>query len=308
LLRYADTALYHAKESGRNTYRFFTEEMNVANLERMKLEEYLRHAIEADQLSLHYQPQVDLWTGQIVGAEALLRWNHHKLGEVAPSRFIPVAESSGLIIPIGAWVINEVCQQLRAWRTKGLPAICVAVNLSAVQFRRNDIAQTVASALSANAVPSSLLEIEITESVLLHEAADVQRNVRALKALGVRLAIDDFGMGYSSFAYLKRLSVDKLKIDRSFVQDVPGDMEDAAIVRAIAQLGQSLELTIVAEGVENHSQVAFLRQCGCKNAQGYLYSHPLEPSAFATLFTARASAFGIMELSQKGTESETRPA
>jgi diguanylate cyclase (GGDEF)-like protein len=308
LLRHADTALYHAKESGRNTYRFFTEEMNVANLERMELEGHLRHAIEASQLSLHYQPQVDLYTGQIVGAEALLRWNHPQLGEVPPSRFIPVAEASGLIIPIGAWVINEVCRQLGAWRTQGPSAIRVAVNLSAVQFRRNDIVQTVESALSSNGVHPSLLEIEITESVLLHEAADVQRNVRALKTLGVRLAIDDFGMGYSSFAYLKRFAVDKLKIDRSFVQDVPTDVEDAAIIRAIAQLGQSLELTIVAEGVENHAQASFLRECACHNAQGYLYSRPVPPDWFAALFTAQASPLDRPEASAIGMDSETRLA
>src|SRR5262249_33702434 len=174
-------------------------------------------------------------TAKIVCAEALLRWNHPQLGEIPPSRFIPVAEASGLIIPIGAWVIAEVCRQLRIWRTEGRSAISVAVNLSAVQFRRNDVAETVESALRSNDVHPSRLEMEIRESVLLHEAADVQNNLRALKALGVRLAIDDFGVGYSSFAYLKRFEVDKLKIDRTFVRDAPKDIEDAAIVRAIAQ-------------------------------------------------------------------------
>jgi diguanylate cyclase (GGDEF)-like protein/PAS domain S-box-containing protein len=306
ILRHADTALYHAKESGRNTYRFFTEDMNVASLERIELEGHLRHAVEAGQLSLHYQPQVDMGNGDIVGAEALLRWNHPELGEVPPSRFIPVAEASGLIAAIGAWVINEVCRQLHAWRVEGRPAICVAVNLSALQFRRNDMAQTVESALRSNAVDPSLLEIEITESVLLHEAPDVQRNLRALKVLGVRLAIDDFGVGYSSLAYLKRFEVDKLKIDRSFVRDVPEDIEGAAIVRAITQLGHSLGLTIVAEGVETHTQVSFLRECGCHKAQGYLFSHPVPAQRFAALFTAQVGLLDRPEASAKCLEPETR--
>jgi len=307
LLRHADTALYHAKESGRNTYRFFTEEMNVANLERMELEGHLRHAVEGGQLSLHYQPQVDLASGEIVCAEALLRWNHPQLGEIPPTRFIPVAEASGLIIPIGAWVIAEVCRQLRIWRTEGRAAISVAVNLSAVQFRRNDMAQTVESALRSNDVHPSQLEMEITESVLLHEAVDVQDNLRALKALGVRLAIDDFGVGYSSFAYLKRFEVDKLKIDRSFVRDAPKDIEDAAIVRAIAQLGHSLELTIVAEGVETQSQVAFLRDCGCHKGQGYLFSRPIPAQQFAELLSTHANRVNRRDAAAQRVEVELSP-
>jgi len=306
-MKAADSAMYDAKALGRNTYRFFTEEMNVANLERMELEGHLRHAVEGGQLSLHYQPQVDLANGEIVCAEALLRWNHPQLGEIPPSRFIPVAEASGLIIPIGAWVIAEVCRQLRVWRTEGRSAISIAVNLSAVQFRRNDMAQTVESALRSNDVHPSQLEMEITESVLLHEATDVQDNLRALKALGVRLAIDDFGVGYSSFAYLKRFEVDKLKIDRSFVRDAPRHSEDAAIVRAIAQLGHSLELTIVAEGVETQNQVAFLRDCGCHKAQGYLFSRPVPAQQFAELFTAHAGSANRRGAAEQRADAELSP-
>jgi diguanylate cyclase (GGDEF)-like protein/PAS domain S-box-containing protein len=283
LLGCADTALYHAKASGRNTYRFFTEEMDLSNLERLELEGHLRHAIEQKQLYLHYQPQVDLYTGQVCGAEALLRWNHPELGEVSPARFIPVAEDCGLIIPIGAWVINEVCRQLRTWRIEGVPDIRIAVNLSTVQFRRDDIALVVQNALQFNGVEACMLEMEITESVLLHETPDVERNLRALKQLGVRLAIDDFGVGYSSFAYLKKFQVDKLKIDRSFIQDIPDDTEDAAIVRAIVQLGHSLNLTIVAEGVETHAQADLLRAYKCQVAQGFLFGRPVHPERISEL-------------------------
>ena len=288
LLSHADTALYHVKESGRNSYRFFTEELNVSNLERLELEGHLRHAIELGQLSLHYQPQVDLYTGQICGAEALLRWNHPQLGEVSPSRFIPVAEDCGLIIQIGAWVINEVCRQLQAWRIERVPVVRIALNLSSVQFRRDDIALLVEQALESNGVDASMLEMEITESVLLHESPDVERNLHTLKQLGVGLAIDDFGVGYSSFAYLKKFAVDKLKIDRSFVQNTPTDSEDAAIVRAIAQLGHSLNLTIVAEGVETCAQAQFLRKCGCQEAQGFLFGRPLPPKQFTQLLLQQA--------------------
>ena len=289
LLSCADTALYHAKESGRNTHRFFTEEMDVSNLERLELEGHLRHAIELGQLYLHYQPQVDLYTGQVCGAEALLRWNHPELGEISPARFIPVAEDCGLIIQIGAWVIHEVCRQMRTWRNEGVPGMRIAVNLSTVQFRRDDIALVVQTALQSNGVEPSMLEMEITESVLLYESPDVERNLRALKQLGVRLAIDDFGAGYSSFAYLKKFQVDKLKIDRSFIQDIPGDTENAAIVRAIVQLGHSLNLTIVAEGVETHAQASFLRECGCEVAQGFLFGRPMRPQRVPELHAKQAA-------------------
>jgi EAL domain-containing protein (putative c-di-GMP-specific phosphodiesterase class I) len=284
LLRQADTALYHAKESGRNTYRFFTAEMNAAALERMRLESSLRRALENNEFTLYYQPQYDLATGLVVGAEALLRWHSAELGNVPPAQFVPVAEDSGLIVPIGAWMVGEACRQLQQWRNAGLPRLHMAVNLSGMQFRRDDVVQTVYQALDRYDVPPSVLEIEITESVLLQTAGQVADTVRRLKHLGVRLSIDDFGTGYSSLSYLKRFAIDKLKIDASFVRDIVTDPEDAAIVRAIVQLGHSLKLRVTAEGVETEAQLAFLRECGCHEAQGFRFSFPLPAEEFARLF------------------------
>jgi diguanylate cyclase (GGDEF)-like protein/PAS domain S-box-containing protein len=284
LLRQADTALYHAKESGRNTYRFFTAEMNAAALERMRLESQLRRALEHGEFELHYQAQHDLSSGNVVGAEALLRWHSPELGEVPPAQFVPVAEDSGLIVPIGAWVINEACRQLQEWRNAGLPRLHMAVNLSGMQFRRDDVVQTVYQALDRHDIPPSVLEIEITESVLLQGAGQVAETVRNLKNLGVRLSIDDFGTGYSSLSYLKRFAVDKLKVDHTFVRDIVNDPDDAAIVRAIVQLGHSLKLRVIAEGVETEAQLAFLRECGCHEAQGFRFSLPRPAAEFARLF------------------------
>jgi len=281
LLRQADTALYHAKEGGRSTYRFFTDQMNVAAMERMRLETNLRHALDRGELHLEYQPQIDLNTGRLVGAEALLRWKHPELGHVPPSRFIPVAEDTGLIVPIGAWVLNEACRQAQAWRAAGLPKLRMAVNLSAIQFRRTDLVATVRAALDASGLDPSSLEGEITESLLVDSSSQVQETMRQLKALGMRLSVDDFGVGYSGLRYLKHFDIDKLKIDRSFVSDIPGDPEDVTLVRAIIQLAHSLKLEVIAEGVETDAQLALLRGFGCHEVQGYLFGRPLSPEAFA---------------------------
>ena len=283
LMKNADTAMYHAKESGRNTYRFFDEVMNVNALERLHLENGLRRAIEQREFTLHYQPQVDLSNNRIIGVEALLRWFSGVMGGISPARFIPLAEECGLIVPIGEWVLQTACRQARSWQDQGLPPVPVAVNLSAMQFRRTDIVATVARALADSGLDGTWLELELTESLLMQSGPDVEAILGRLKALGVRLSIDDFGTGYSSLAYLKRFPVDRLKIDQSFVRDITDDPDDAAIVRAVIQLGHSLRLEVIAEGTETPEQMAFLRDEGCSAAQGYLFSPPLPADAITEL-------------------------
>ncbi len=287
LLRQADTALYQAKEAGRGAYRFFTDQMNIAAMERMRLETNLRQALERGELYLEYQAQVDLQSGRIVGAEALLRWAHPVLGNVPPARFIPVAEDTGLIVPIGTWVLNEACRQVQAWRQAGLPFQRVAVNLSAIQFRRTDLVATVRAALHDSGLDPAALEGEITESLLVDSSSQVQETMRQLKGLGIRLSVDDFGVGYSGLRYLKLFDIDKIKIDRTFVLDIPGDAEDVTLVRAIIQLAHSLKLEVVAEGVENDAQLALLRSFGCHEVQGYLFGRPMAASEFAERLAAQ---------------------
>lgn len=283
LMKNADTAMYHAKESGRNTYRFFDERMNVNALERLHLENGLRRALENNEFTLYYQPQVDLESGRIIGMEALLRWFSESMGSISPARFIPLAEECGLIVPIGKWVLQTACRQARSWQDQGFPAVPVAVNLSALQFRRADIVATVATALADSGLAGTWLELELTESLLMQSGPDVEATLGHLKALGVRLSIDDFGTGYSSLAYLKRFPVDRLKIDQSFVRDIAEDPDDAAIVRAIIQLGRSLRLEVIAEGTETPEQMDFLRDERCTAAQGYLFSPPLPAEAVTEL-------------------------
>ncbi|WP_420474718.1 EAL domain-containing protein [Noviherbaspirillum sp. ST9] len=275
LLKNANTALYHAKDNGRDTYHFFAASMNVNALARMELHGNLRKAVKNSEFVLHYQPQIDIASGAIVGVEALVRWQRGDEGLIPPGRFIALAEESGLIVPIGEWVLNEACRQVVAWQKAGMPALPVAVNLSAQQFKRGDILDTVQAALTQSGLRPELLELELTESLLLHDTATVMETLHQLKKIGVQLSIDDFGTGYSSLAYLKRLAVDKLKIDQSFVRDVPGAAEGAAIVKAIIQLGHALQLTVIAEGVETRGQLDFLQAHGCDQAQGYLVSRPV---------------------------------
>lgn len=289
LLLKAETAMYHAKDAGRNAFRFFAEQMNADAHERFALQTRLSGALERNELLLHFQPQVDLRTRRITGAEALVRWQDKELGLVSPARFIPIAEESGLIIPVGEWVLREACRQAQVWRQLGLPDMLIAVNMSALQFRRGDIVETVRQVLQETGLPAYCLELELTESILVGDANAMLETLRRLKSLGVQLAIDDFGTGYSSLAYLKRFPIDKLKIDQSFVRDVVEDADEAAIVHTIIQLGKSLKMTTIAEGVETEAQLAFLRVEGCREAQGYLFSRPLPPDDFYCYFKANVS-------------------
>ncbi len=287
LLKHADSAMYHAKESGRNNYRFFTAEMNQRVLERMAIETKLRRALARKEFVLHYQPQVDLYSGRVVGVEALLRWHDPDVGIVPPAHFVHIAEENGLIIPIGEWVLREACQQKARWLKLGLPDIVMSVNLSVLQLRQKNLSETISSILHANDLDPSGLELEITESAVMRDAEASITVLHSLKDLGVRLAMDDFGTGYSSLSYLKRLPIDKLKIDQSFVRDVHHDQDDAAIVSTIISMARNLNLKVVAEGVETDSQFAFLNQHGCAEGQGYFFGNPMPDHEFIAYFTAR---------------------
>lgn len=288
LMKKADMAMYSAKDAGRNAYRFYTEQMNADVMDRILLRNGLLRALEHNEFVLHYQPQVDLASGRVIGLEALIRWHHPELGMVPPDRFIAVAESSGLIVEIGSWVLQEACRQMRQWRDElGLDEVIMAVNISVLQFTRGDLLQAVQSALEASGLPPSMLELELTESVLLREADQALEIMQQLRALGVKMSIDDFGTGYSSLSYLKQLPVDKLKIDRSFVKDVIVDADDAAIAHAVISLAHILGLSVIAEGVESADQLAFLQTRSCDQYQGYFFSRPL-PATECSSLLARA--------------------
>ncbi|MBI5920237.1 MAG: EAL domain-containing protein [Betaproteobacteria bacterium] len=286
LLKKSDMAMYRAKDAGRNTYRFFDDQMNVEAVEHLRMRNGLRKALERDEFVLHYQPQINIANGTLTGAEALIRWNHPEMGIVAPARFIPIAEDSGLIVPIGEWVLYEACRQAAAWGKAGIQGLVIAVNLSAVQFRRGDIEQSVIRALEASSLDPTLLELELTESILITDSENVLATVQRLKRLGVKLSIDDFGTGYSSLSYLKRFQVDKLKIDQSFVRDLVTDAEDAAIVRAIIQMADSFGLKTIAEGVETEHILRLLREFGCDEAQGYYFARPMPAGELPTFRSA----------------------
>lgn len=280
LLKKADMAMYQVKNSGRNGYRFFDETTNVEAGERLMIRNDLRRALERNEFVLYYQPQHDLTSGAVVGAEALIRWNHPKQGTMAPGRFIPVAEESGLIVPIGEWVLREACNQAMTWKRAGLPDLSIAVNLSAVQFKRGNVEACVLQVLDETGFDPVLLELELTESILIQDVESVLASVKRLKLLGVKLSIDDFGTGYSSLSYLKRFDVDKLKIDQSFVQNLATDLNDAAIVRAIIQMAHALNLKTIAEGVETAEMVQQLRIFKCDEVQGYYYARPMQADEF----------------------------
>lgn len=283
LLRLADTAMYHAKDCGRNTYRFYTEQLNIHARERMHLQSGLRRALEQHEFMLHYQPQFDLQSKRLTGVEALIRWNNPELGLVPPAKFISAAEDNGLIVPIGEWVLREACRQNRKWQEDGYEPFTIAVNLSALQLRHGNIAELIVRVLDETGLEAAWLELELTESILIQNADYVLEIVKKLKKIGIRLSIDDFGTGYFSLPYLKRFAVDKLKVDQSFVHNMVVDPDNAAIVHSMIQLGHSLKLKIVAEGVETREQAEYLQHEGCDQAQGYLYSHPVPTDEIAGL-------------------------
>jgi diguanylate cyclase (GGDEF)-like protein len=275
LIKNADSAMYCAKEKGSNTLCFFTDEMNTRVMERLTLENSLRSAIDREQLFLLYQPQVNIATGEVTGLEALVRWQHPALGLVMPDKFIKVAENSGLITPIGEWVLKTACSQIMKWRVEGLPVVPVAVNVSAVQFRQEGFSELIKRVLHETGLDPQYLELELTESLLLSNADVMFGVLKNLKDAGLKLVIDDFGTGYSSLSYLRQFPVTKLKIDRSFIRDVAVNPDDAAITIAIINMAKGLSLKVIAEGVEDEAQLSFLREHECDEFQGYYFSRPL---------------------------------
>jgi diguanylate cyclase (GGDEF)-like protein len=283
LTKNADVAMYLAKEDGKNNFRFFTNEVKMPSIERLTLENCLRHALERNEFSLHYQPKVDLTSRQITGVEALLRWTHPEYGMLPPGQFIPLAEETGLIVPIGRWALQAACAQNMAWQRQGLRPVSVAVNLSPRQFTDENLLHDVDEALVTSGMSPVLLQLEVTESMMMRNVARAIKTLDAIRSRGIRLAIDDFGTGYSSMSLMKQFPIDTLKIDRSFVRDLPDDSEDKAIAQAIIRMGKALDMTIVAEGVETVAQEAFLRAHGCDEMQGFLFSRPLPPEQLADL-------------------------
>ena len=293
LIKHADAAMYSAKDGGRNNFQFFTADMNAQAVERLTLENGLRSALDKKELFLVYQPQMDIATGKISELEALLRWQHPELGLVPPDKFIRIAENSGLIVPIGEWVLRTACSQARKWQDEGLRAVSIAINVSAVQFRQQGFCELIRRVLRETGLAPHYLELELTETLLLGNADVTLSVLQELKAMGLTLAIDDFGTGYSSFSYLKRFPVSKLKIDRSFVRDVAVNPDDAAITTAIISMAKSLNLKVIAEGVEDEAQMSFLRAHQCDEIQGYYFSVPLAVDKVAEKLRGEAvPAFG----------------
>jgi diguanylate cyclase (GGDEF)-like protein len=286
LTKNADMAMYLAKEDGKNGFRFFTREIKAQSIERLTLEAALRRALERDQFSLHYQPKVDMASGKITGVEALLRWMHPELGTIAPGQFIPLAEETGLIVPIGRWVLKEACAQNMAWQRRGLRPVTMAVNLSPRQFADAHLLHDVDEALLASGMSPVLLQLEVTESMVMRNVSRAIKVLDAVQSRGIRLAIDDFGTGYSSMSLMKQFPIDTIKIDRSFVRDLPNDSEDQAITQAIISMGKALGMTIIAEGVETVEQETFLRNHACDEMQGFLFSKPLPARQMADLLRA----------------------
>lgn len=288
LIKSADTAMYHAKENGRNNYKFFDQSMNARAVRRQSTEASLRRALERQEFVLHYQPRISLQTGAIVGVEALVRWQHPQHGLLLPAHFVPVAEDTGLIVPIGRWALREACVATQTWQEAGLPAVIVAVNTSALEFRAKDFFENVHRTLAEAHVDPRFLELELTESVLMRDAEATNDALHALADLGVRLTVDDFGTGYSSLSYLSKFPIDTLKIDRLFVEQITQNANDATIVSAVISLGKSLKQSVIAEGVENAEQYDFLCAHHCDEAQGYYFCPPMPAEHFA-----RILEFGI---------------
>jgi diguanylate cyclase (GGDEF)-like protein len=283
LIKCADTAMHHAKQSGRNNFQFFKTDMNLKAVERQSLESSLRCALEREEFLLNYQAKVNLETGEITGVEALIRWQQPNRGLVPPAQFVPVAEDCGLILPIGRWVLREACRQARAWQDAGLPPLLIAVNVSAVEFRDKDFVEGVRTILSETGLPARYLELELTEGVLMEDVESAASVLLELKAMGVHLAIDDFGIGYSSLSYLRKFPIDALKIDKSFIHQDTTDPDESTIVGAVIAMGRSLKLRVVAEGVETLEQLMVLQGLHCDEAQGFYFSRPVAAEQFADL-------------------------
>jgi diguanylate cyclase (GGDEF)-like protein/PAS domain S-box-containing protein len=283
LMKNADIAMYFAKEEGKNNFQFYSMDIQSKSLERLSIETHLRYALERNELSLHYQAKVDFKTNVITGVEALLRWQNPSLGSVSPMQFIPVAEETGLIVSIGKWVMKMACEQNVAWQKQGLPVVCMAVNLSLRQLTDENLIDDIRTALNDSGMAPKLLELEITEGMVMHNPSRMIAVLAKIKSLGVRLAIDDFGTGYSSLAQIKHFPIDTLKVDRSFIRNIPQDAEDKAITEAIIAMGKTLSLTVVAEGVETLEQMNFLKDHSCDEMQGYYFSKPIVPEQFADL-------------------------
>jgi diguanylate cyclase (GGDEF)-like protein len=288
LLKNADTAMYHAKSRGKNNFQFFSADMNSKAQKRLEVETSLRRALENNEFEVYYQPQVDQRTREVVCMEALIRWRHPERGLVSPAEFIPIAEETGLIIPIGAWILKESCRQCRDWHSAGFSHLKIAVNLSGKQFQQENLTAQIAQILEETKLDPSYLELEITESAIMETSNHAIDILKQLRAMGLSLSIDDFGTGYSSMNYLKRFPISKLKIDRSFVMDIPGDAEDGAITEAVIALGKALNITVVAEGVETAEQADFLLKRQCHLVQGYFYSKPM-PVYLASAFLAETA-------------------
>ncbi|MBF0453937.1 MAG: EAL domain-containing protein [Magnetococcales bacterium] len=282
LLKSTDAAMYHAKEQGRNNYQFYRNDLNTASMARMLMESSLRSALDKEEFLLYFQPQMDVKTGNLIGAEALIRWQHPLQGMIMPGEFISLAEETGLIVPMGEWALRSACKQMRRWNKAGLPSVRVAVNLSGIQFKQPDFTELVLKVISETGVEHRWLELELTESIAMGDVEETFTKLVQLSESNIQLAIDDFGTGFSSLSYLKRFPIGTLKIDRSFVRNCTQDLEDAALVRAIIGLAHSLGVSVIAEGVEEKEQLAFLRDHGCNEIQGYLYSRPLPAKEFAT--------------------------
>jgi diguanylate cyclase (GGDEF)-like protein len=288
MMKNADIAMYRAKEQGKNNYQFYSAQMNVHTLERLAMESDLRRALERNEFLLHYQPKVDIGSGRVAGVEALVRWQQSGKALIPPAQFIPLAEETGLIVPIGEWVLRTACAQNKAWQDRGLPRLRMAVNLSARQFAHENLVQDVARILSETELAPAALEFEITESMVMSNPERAVQLLNKLKRMGIYLSIDDFGTGYSSLGYLKRFPIDSVKIDRSFIRDLPGDGDDAAITEAIIAMAHSLRLKVIAEGVETEEQLRFLREHGCDEMQGYFFSRPLPEGEFLRLLQGAA--------------------
>lgn len=296
LLKHADLAMYRAKATGRNTYRFFEPDMSGNTAYRQSLESGLHRAIERHEFVLHYQPTMSLDSGELIGVEALIRWRHPQRGLVPPAQFVPIAEESGFIAAIGLWVLHEACRQSRAWRAAGLPPMRIAINISTVELRDKGFVERVGGILEEHGLVPQDLELELTETFLMHDSNSAAAVLHSLSDLGVRIALDDFGTGYSSLSHLKRFPIDTLKIDRSFVRNLPTDADDASIVSAVIGMGKGLQVRVVAEGVETQGQLAFLRKWGCPEGQGYYFSRPVNAREFTDLLRRSATKSRVADV------------